>query len=123
MKLRILDDHVRLRLDRDEVNRIGAGGTVTGLTRFPNGSTFGYALRVTGSAISARFEHDTLTIDLPPTIAIAWARDERAVSIDDEIGPGARRLGILVEKDFECLEPRPGEDQRNRFPNPNAAVD
>jgi len=123
MKLRVLDDNVRLRLDRDEVNRIGAGGTVTGLTRFPDGSTLGYALRVTGSAIDARFEHNALTVDLPPELAVRWARDDREVSIDHEITTGAYPLGILVEKDFECLEPRSGEDQSNRFPNPKASPD
>jgi hypothetical protein len=38
MKLRILDDSIRLRLDRDEVEHLGAGGAVEGATRFPGDS-------------------------------------------------------------------------------------
>ena len=38
MKLRILDDSIRLRLDRDEVEHLGAGGAVEGATRFLGGS-------------------------------------------------------------------------------------
>jgi hypothetical protein len=123
MKLRILDDTIRLRLDREEVDRIGAGGTAWGLTRFPNDSTLGYGLRVAGSALDARFERDTLIVDVPAAVASRWARDERAVSIEHTIATGTHALDILIEKDFECLEPRAGEDQRNRFPNPKATAE
>jgi hypothetical protein len=29
-------------------------------------------------------------------------------------------LNILVEKDFACLAPRAGEDERDMYPHPNA---
>jgi hypothetical protein len=32
--------------------------------------------------------------------------------------PGAEPLSILIEKDFECLVPRPGEDPRDLYVNP-----
>jgi hypothetical protein len=123
MKIRILDDHVRLRLDRDEVQRIGAGGTIAAQTRFPDGTVFGYALRPTGNSITARFERGTVTVDVPAATALRWARDERAVAIEHEIDAQGRPFGILIEKDFECLEPRAGEGPSNRFPNPKAAAD
>ncbi len=40
MKLRILDDSIRLRLDRDEVERLGNGGEVEAVTRFPAAPNF-----------------------------------------------------------------------------------
>jgi hypothetical protein len=123
VKLRILDDSIRLRLERDEVDRVAAGGTVHALTRFPNGSTLGYALRVAGATVDARLERDTLVVDVPARLALPWARDERAVSIHEKITTGNHPLVVLIEKDFECLEPRAGENQRNRFPNPNASRD
>jgi len=123
MKLRILDDSIRLRLERDEVDRLGAGGTVHALTRFPDGSTLSYVLRPCGSALDARFERNKLVVDVPADAARRWARDEQAVSIREEITTGRHPMIVLVEKDFECLEPRAGEDQRNRFPNPKATSD
>jgi hypothetical protein len=32
--------------------------------------------------------------------------------------PGAEPLSILIEKDFECLVPRPGEEPRDLYDNP-----
>jgi hypothetical protein len=120
VKLRLLDDHLRLRLERDEVDRLGAGGTVIALTRFPNGTALGCALRTYGAEPSIRFDGGTITVDVPLAIARTWARDDGQVSIERELAGVAGPFTLLIEKDFECLEPRPGEDQRNRFPNPKA---
>jgi hypothetical protein len=121
VKLRLLDDSLRLRLDRHEVDRLGAGGTVVAATRFPDGRVLGCLLRPQGTSIAARFDGGTITIDVPASRVRGWARDETQVSIAQTIE--GHTFGILIEKDFECLEPRPGENQRNRFPNPKAARD
>lgn len=44
MKLRLLDDSIRLRLSRSEVVAGGEGSIVEGRTRFPDGSKFTFAL-------------------------------------------------------------------------------
>ena len=40
------------------------------------------------------------------------------VTADDVMG--RLELSILLEKDFQCLIPREGEDQSEHFPNPAA---
>ena len=40
MKVRMLDNTIRLRLDRAEVDQMGAGRQVVGSTEFPGGETF-----------------------------------------------------------------------------------
>jgi len=118
MKLRILDDAIRLRLDRDEVELIARGTTVACETHFPSGASFGYALTVADtSAATATFDGRRITVTIPTLTAQQWARDDSAVSIKAEAGP----TRLLVEKDFECLDPREGEDHSNRFRNPKAA--
>jgi len=117
MKIRILDDAVRLRLERDEVDAIGLGRNVEASTHFVGEQVFRYCLCVADVAsVESSFHDNRLTVVLPTQIALQWANDETAVSIRGQHGP----TSLLVEKDFECLDPRAGEDQSNRFRNPKA---
>lgn len=121
MKIRIYDDSVRLRLDRTEVDTIGAGGAVSSQTRFPGGTEFRYRLEVGDVAqVTAGFTAGCICVSLPRTMATQWAADETAVSIRGSAAHATGSTALLVEKDFECLEPRAGEDQSNRFVNPKA---
>ncbi len=117
MKIRILDDTIRLRLDRSEVEALGHGRQVEATTRFADGAAFVYALVPADiDDPQAGFSEGRLRVTVPTDQLRRWAEDESAVSIRGEHGP----TKILVEKDFECLEPRDGEDQGNRFRNPKA---
>lgn len=119
MKLRILDDSIRLRLDRDEVERLGRGGHVEAVTRFPGGAALRYRL-TTGPHEAASYRGGEISVTLPAPAANHWARTESEVSIRARLPVDGGALSILVEKDFECLAPRDGESQTNRFHNPNA---
>jgi hypothetical protein len=117
MKIRILNDAVRLRLERDEVDAIRLGKPVEASTHFVDAQVLRYCLRVGDIAsVECSFRDNRLTVVLPAQLATQWATDETAVSIAGEHGP----ISVLVEKDFECLDPRAGEDQSNRFRNPKA---
>ena len=117
MKIRILNDAVRLRLDRDEVDRIGSGHSVEASTHFVDAKVLSYCLSVEDvPSVQCTFRDNRLAVVLPTRVAQQWANDETAVSITGRHGP----TSVLIEKDFECLDPRPGEDQSNRFRNPKA---
>jgi hypothetical protein len=117
MKLRIFDDAVRLRLDRDEVDRIGLGQKVEAATHFVDANMLSYCLSVEDvPTVQSTFRDNRLAVILPTQVARQWANDETAVSITGRHGP----TSLLIEKDFECLDPRAGEDQSNRFRNPKA---
>ncbi|MEZ5556927.1 MAG: hypothetical protein R3E86_00045 [Pseudomonadales bacterium] len=120
MKIRILDDSVRLRLDRDEVDAVGRGDDVCSATRFPGGQVLVCRLGVGGPAVSAGFAQGEISVRLPAAMAGAWALSDSEVSLSAQVPVRPGVLAILVEKDFECLAPREGENQSNRFPNPKA---
>ena len=123
MKIRIHDDSVRLRLDRGEVDTIAAGNPVVCRTRFPGGAEFCYQLIVgDADAVTASFSGGCISVMLPAATAQHWATVESEVSIRAAMALDAGELSLLIEKDFECLEPREGEDQSNRFVNPKAAT-
>jgi len=124
MKLRLLDDSIRLRLSRDEVVAADEQGIVEGQTRFPDGSVFTFALEAlkNGSDASASYASDRLVVKLPAPKISAWANDDAAVSLHGELQlPLGGRLKLLVEKDFRCLSPPDDEDQSNLFQNPERA--
>jgi len=120
VKLRILDDSVRLRLARSEVEAIARGERVEAHTTFPDGARFVYALSSSdGTTPSARFADGRIDIVLPHDRATAWARsNDVSIRASQRTREGA--LALLIEKDFECLEPRDGEEASDRFPNPKA---
>ena len=81
MKLRLLDDSIRLRLSRDEVVAADEQGIVEGQTRFPDGSVFTFALEAleNSSAASASYTSDRMVVKLPAPKISAWAKDDSAV--------------------------------------------
>jgi hypothetical protein len=121
MKLRLLDDSIRLRLSQSEVAAADEQGIVEGRTRFPDGSAFTVALEAlkVGSDASASYARDRMVVKLPAQKISAWANDDTLVSLRGEVKlPDGGHLKLLVEKDFECLTPRGDEDQSNLFQNP-----
>lgn len=120
MKIRIHANTVRLRLERDEVDAIARTIPVEETTAFPSGR-FGYRLSIAEvTAPSADFTDGVIEVRLPRRLAVDWASNESEVSIRGSVALEAETLSLLIEKDFECLEPRAGETQKNRFPNPKA---
>lgn len=124
MKIRIHDNSIRLRLNRDEVDQVGRRESVVCSTQFPTGERFGYTLvsSVDTPATNANFSGDTITVTLTEAEAQHWALTETEVSIAVATPIADGSLALLIEKDFECLDPREGEDQSNRFRNPKAAL-
>jgi len=121
MKLRLLDNSIRLRLSRNEVVAADEQGIVEGQTSFPDGSVFTFALEAlkNSSDASASYASDRMVVKLPAPEISAWASDEAAVSLHGELElPLGGHLKLLVEKDFKCVSPRNDEDQSNLFLDP-----
>jgi len=51
-----------------------------------------------------------------------WATTD-LVGLEHQIQlKGEEKLAILIEKDFKCLQERPGEDEEDMFPNPDEGI-
>ncbi len=118
---------MRLRLKQGEVASLANGGVVEETTPFGSGAggRLRYAL-VADEAVTrmtATYADGSIVVTVPAGDARRWATsDEVGLSADQDVG-GGDPLRILVEKDFACLEPRAGEDDRDAYPNPNASCD
>ena len=101
---------------------MGAGRQVVGSTDFPGGETFRYALEPAGAGCTAEFSDGVIRIVISASAAADWAGDEAQVGIYETFLLPTGTLVLSIEKDFECLEPRGGENQSNRFKNPKALM-
>lgn len=122
MKLRIKGDSIRLRLSQSEVEAVQSGQAVEISTGFPGGQELRYSLIPggKGTGLDAHFEGGNLQVRVPTDQGTQWASGPD-VSLRGSVSLGnGRTLSILVEKDFQCLVPRDGEDESGLFPHPEA---
>jgi hypothetical protein len=124
MKLRLKGNSLRLRLTRSEVSRIGDGVAVSETVRFGPHPAHCLEYRLAPAkvdSVSATFFDRKIEVSLPLDVARSWAASpEITLSREQEVSM-TEKLQILVEKDFACLTPRPGEDDSDAFPNPNSS--
>ena len=116
MKLRIQGDSIRLRLTVSEVAAVGRGECVEETTHLGD-PPLSYSLtpEANATAVDAVFDAGTVRVTLPVATARRWAATEE-VSLHGAAG----EVSILIEKDFDCLEPREGDEKLDTFPNPKA---
>lgn len=116
--MRILGNSLRLRLSQSELRTFTEHGRVEQTIRFGPQTRLRYVLeRAEDRAdVTAELSQAGVTVYMPAGVASKWVEsDEISVRgaqpiADDE------QLSILVEKDFKCLVPRPGEDDYDGFP-------
>jgi len=122
VKIRMRDNSIRLRLTRGEVDAVRAKGIISSTIKFPGSRSLRYTVESSPACVNpgAFFSENEITVRLPETTVLAWASTAQ-VSIQGEqtLDDGAK-LSILVEKDFECLQARTGEDESDMFANPDA---
>ena len=120
MKLRIRDNSVRLRLTQTETDMLNTQGVVTARTRFPGGRSLEYAVVSSPASVTpaAHFSENRLTVLLPETVVLAWATTEQVSMRGEQRLEDGDTVSILVEKDFQCLAPREGEDESDMFAHP-----
>lgn len=122
MKLRILNNSVRLRLTRSEVDTLDRDGLVKAHTDFPGDRDFHYVVESSPASVKpgAFFSDRVLTVRLPDTMVREWARSDEVSIRGNQLLDGGETLKILVEKDFQCLTDREDEDESDMYPHPAA---
>ena len=123
MKIRILNNSIRLRLSQSEVKDLVEQGTVKATTRFgvDEAAVFNYQIKASEEVdlLFANYQSDVITIFINKNIAQTWAADDAQISLKSEVSVGHdQTLAILVEKDFKCLSPTRTEDESDLFPHP-----
>ncbi len=123
MKLRIRANSLRFRLTRGDVDRLRDDGYVREITSF---GVRGPALIVTLAtdpsldSTAAVLEDCHICVRVPATEIAVWATSEQIGVYGSQPTEG-EPLMIAIEKDFQCLVPRAGDDaDPDAYPNPKA---
>ena len=122
MKLRVLNNSLRLRLTRSEVDAVCHDGLVKGHVPFSGANSFSYVLESSPATVSpeAHISNNVLTIRIPEAEIKEWGASEQVSICADQLLEDGGALKILVEKDFKCLAPREDEDESDMYPHPEA---
>jgi hypothetical protein len=124
MKLRITNRSIRLRLSQSDVQRFSESGSVEEVLRFGAGpdDAFSYRLVRSGnvSRLSANIENRQLTVSMTEEEAAAWTTSEMVGVEGSQPTVEGSNISILIEKDFACLTPRAGDDDKDTYPHPAA---
>ena len=121
MKLRIKGPSLRLRLTRGEMQRLEEQGVVEERVPFAANASLIYRLRLDPAAheIGAAFRDGVVEVRVPAGSARQWCASEQVTLAGEQPVPDGM-LTITLEKDFACLSARPGEDETDNFPHPDA---
>jgi len=125
MKLRVRHNSVRFRLGQSEVEALNRSGECREAILFPGGAKLEYVLLASGSGngqIRASFSDGVVAVTVPRDQVVSWhGSDQVGITADIDLEQG-RKLSILIEKDFRCIDERPDEDQSDTFANPLGAL-
>lgn len=115
MKLRIRENTLRFRLTKSEVEKIKNEGLVEEQTDFAEGNELVYAISVSAESesLKASFIDGRIEVVIPQRVALNWT-ETAEVGIYETSG----KLKVVIEKDFTCLTPRTGDEDRDTFPHP-----
>ncbi len=122
MKIRILDNALRFRLTRSEVNTLCTKGYIESRTIFDT-AVFTYAVKLVKDSkqLTAQFKNNTITLNLPGSLGNNWHLTEQVGFSETMEFSNNHNLSLLLEKDFTCLDERL-EDQSDNYPNPKAIL-
>ena len=124
MKLRVLDNSIRLRLTQTEVEKVKTDGLVRGRVRFAGSNTFDYVLESSPATVKpeAHLSNNVLSVRVPQMDIENWAGSDQVAIRSEQVLDDGEQLSILIEKDFHCLSPREGEDETDMYPHPDAGT-
>lgn len=115
MKFRCVQNSIRLRLRRSEVDQFHKTEHIKEQIGFPGGTLIAYEINMTDLAeVAVLFESGKIDIHLPKTMALKWITTNQ-VGINHELPlPNGHVLSLLIEKDFPC-KTREDEDKADHF--------
>ena len=123
MKLRTTGRSIRLRLNQDDIRKFAETGVVEELLTFDasGSSTFGYRLKRSDQlTLTSSFDNGIITVAIPAGEARDWTETDRVGIEAICLNGSSDGLAVLIEKDFACLTPRIGDDDKDTFPHPLA---
>ncbi len=120
MKIRIKGNSIRVRIVKTELENFGKNGVLEERTEFGNTELIYRLQSKQGiNQLEARMEGNTITMYVPEEMKQEWVNTNVVgYNSNMELGNG-KKLFLLLEKDFKCLDAEVLEDQSDNFDNPS----
>ena len=116
MKLRFRQNSLRLRVNQREVERLAAGAILTEEVLFPGDARMAYVLEPSRDASpEASFGAGVIRVAAPQDQLREWANND-SVGIYFELPANGVSLRVAIEKDLECVDGSPEEQDPHTFP-------
>ena len=128
MKLRISGPSIRLRRDSREVAKLQAGEAIEASIRLGSDpdDVFRYCLQpdatVPARPLGVRYRPRDIVVTAPLTVLQEWCGGN-GITLEGEENFDGYQVRILIEKDLQRLNPKPGDDTSSLFPNPRFGID
>jgi len=107
MKLRFRNNSLRLRVNQREVEGLASGALLEEQVLFPGEGRISYTLQSSSAAApEASFRHGVISVLAPQQQVDEWASS----------GSIGTSLKVAIEKDLECIDGPPEEQDANAFP-------
>lgn len=117
MKMRCVQNSIRLRLRKSEIDQLGQGMAITEEVGFPGETpSLSFALKMAEevTAIDVTFSDRIIKVTLPRPQATNWINSNQ-VGIETFLPlKNSQHLHLLIEKDFPCKD-RENEDKNDFF--------
>ncbi len=125
MKLRFNGNSIRLRLSKSDIdNIINQEDIVESVSFDKTGNyVFNYVLKLSSSepSINAYLSPNQITVSIPAEEGLQWAKGNK-VGLYHQLPLANGELSVIIEKDYQCLHKRLGEDESDNFPNPKSPI-
>lgn len=120
MKIRILNNSIRLRLSQLEVQQLAQAEAIIGHVPFPDGASWTYQLQCEEQEelFKAQLSQNSIRISIAKKAGQAFEKSD-LIGHEGILQTPDSTLKILVEKDFKCLTPRK-EEESGLFENPHS---
>ncbi|OHX66032.1 DUF7009 family protein [Flammeovirga pacifica] len=119
MKLRLLDNSIRLRLNKEDIDQLYNNGEVWTTSQLGK-TSFVYGVKsIERGEISAEMDGNRLQFLLNVDQIKEWVDTSTVGFSAVQKNEDGSSLKLLIEKDFKCLTDR-NEDESKNFENPNS---
>lgn len=121
MKIRIKGNSLRLRLSQTEVAQIQKDGEVSDKIDFGFNNLTYSLVNSSDKQTTVSFQNNEIKVLVAKERVTQWFNTEEIGISEVLILPNDTTLSLLIEKDFQCLTERKGEDESDLFKNPAQA--
>lgn len=116
MKLRFRNNSLRFRVNQREVKGLASGAVLEEQIVFPGDGRISYSLQSSSSGqADASFEQGVIRVLAPQQQVEEWANGE-AIGMYFEFPANGTPLRLAIEKDLECVDGPPQEQDPEAFP-------